>query len=216
MTSFRIGWLLLFSTMSALADSDAILPSSYPVTRYTATWENSPFNREVIPFVAQTSKAQGSFAKSMILEGVVNDDSRGTIAYVRDNIENESYVVTSEANSSHPYIVKEANQSNDPRETKVTISNGDETAIIEFPNNSLTQKIIATPPSPKAQPVPQPSKGTETDKNAYPPGVAPPESAGAKKSSPTGPAATAPPNSRPKGAPQPTDQPVPGTKRDDA
>ena len=85
------------------------LPTGFPVTRYTAIWENSPFNREVVAAAAKT--IESSFAQSLVLEGVINDDVKGPVAYVRDKREDKSLVITSAKNESHPYTIVSANQS---------------------------------------------------------------------------------------------------------
>jgi hypothetical protein len=120
------------------------LPTGFPVNRYTAIWENSPFNREVIPAVAQT--IESSFARAIVLEGVINDDEKGPVAYVRDTREDKPLVITTAKSDSHPFTIVSAKQSNRPEETKITITDGNETGEIGFEAASLTQAI--------AQPVP--------------------------------------------------------------
>lgn len=147
--------LFSISVVSATAsliwsqEADNILPSMYPTSRYIEVWENSPFNREVIKQTPQTTLSK--FAQSLVLEGMVNDNRRGAIAYLRDQKEKKSYVVSSEASNSHSYTLVSASQATDPRESKVTITNGKETAEIGYPGDLLSKKIIQ-PESPAPDP----------------------------------------------------------------
>ena len=127
------------------------LPTGFPVTRYTAIWENSPFNREVIPAAAET--LESSFARAIVLEGVINDDEKGPVAYVRDTRDDKSLVITTAKTESHPFTIVSAKQSNRPEETKITITDGKETGEIGFEAATLTQAIaqpIPSAPPPKA------------------------------------------------------------------
>ncbi len=136
--------------VSAETEEEAVLPTAYPVSRYSAIWENSPFNREVVKPIGQT--IQSSFAQSLVLEGLINDDKRGPVAYVRDTREDLSLVITQEksTNPSNPYTVVSASLSRRPEETKVTITDGKETAEIGFVAATLTQAIAAPAPAPAA------------------------------------------------------------------
>jgi hypothetical protein len=133
------------------------LPTGFPVTRYTAIWENSPFNREVIPAVAQT--IESSFARAIVLEGVINDDEKGPVAYVRDTREDKPLVITTAKTESHPFTIVSAKQSNRPEETKITITDGKETGEIGFEAAALTQAIAqpvsAAPPQKAGKPDPR-------------------------------------------------------------
>ena len=115
------------------------LPMGFPVARYTAVWENSPFNREVIPAAPKTLGS--SFAGALVLEGVINDDEKGPLAYVRDTREDKSLVITSAKSDGHPFSIVSAKQSNRPEETKITITDGNETGEIGFETAALTQAI---------------------------------------------------------------------------
>jgi hypothetical protein len=139
---------LLVGTSSLLAE-DAVLPTGYPVTRYTAVWENSPFNREVVKAAAKTMES--SFAGSLVLEGLVTDDTLGPIAYVRDVREDKPIVITREKSEAHPFTIVSANQVANPEETKVTVTDGTETGEIGYVVAKLTQAIAAPAPSPAAQ-----------------------------------------------------------------
>jgi hypothetical protein len=128
---------------------DAVLPTGYPVTRYTDIWENSPFNREVVKAAATTM--QSSFAGSLVLEGLVTDDTLGPIAYVRDVREDKPIVITREKSEAHPFTIVSANQVANPEETKVTVTDGTESGEIGYVVAKLTQAIVAPAPSPAAQ-----------------------------------------------------------------
>jgi hypothetical protein len=129
---------------------DAVLPTGFPVTRYTDIWENSPFNREVVKAAATTMES--SFAGSLVLEGLVTDDTLGPIAYVRDVREDKPIVITREKSEAHPFTIVSANQVANPEETKVTVTNGTETGEIGYVVAKLTQAIAAPAPAPAAQP----------------------------------------------------------------
>lgn len=139
----RLTAMCLSATVFAAAE-DEILPVSFPVSRYTEIWEDSPFNREVVKVVEQ--KAISNFGQSIALEGLVSDDAVGPIAYVVDLKENEHLVLTSQASDSHPYTIVSANQVNNPLETTVTITDGTETAEIGYAESTLTQKIQQAAP----------------------------------------------------------------------
>jgi len=153
---------LLFALPGGPAGAeDDVLPTSHPVSRYTEIWENSPFNREVVKVVEQAISS--SFAQTLTLEGVVNDNTRGAIAYVRDNAENQPIVITSAKSESHPYTIVSANLVNNPEETKVTITDGKETGEIGYVIAKLTQPIQQFQPQAQPQgqdPKQRPNKGT--------------------------------------------------------
>ncbi len=109
---------------------DGVLPKSYPVTRYSATWEHSPFLREITEALSLPSAP--SFGERLTLEGIVSDDSRGVIAYLRDKETDESLMVTDRPSQSHPYLVVSASQVRDPGLTWVRISDGSQTAELGF------------------------------------------------------------------------------------
>ncbi|MEM9018288.1 MAG: hypothetical protein AAGC68_14840 [Verrucomicrobiota bacterium] len=135
--------LLLISFLAvSLSIAEEVLPTGFPLNRYTALWEDSPFNREVVKPVE--TKIESNFGKDIVLEGVVNDQVVGPIAYLRDLKKNEPIVVTSKESETSPYRILTTSKSNDPAETTVTITDGDETAEIGFQSNLLTQRI-ATP-----------------------------------------------------------------------
>lgn len=130
--------------VSLSQDEGKILPTSYPVSRYTEVWDDSPFNREVVRPVEQTITS--SFAKTLVLEGIVNDDTLGPIAYVRDTAEDKPIVITSTARDGHPFTIVSANLVNNPEETTVTVTDGSETGEIRYVAAKLTQAIVQPPP----------------------------------------------------------------------
>ena len=131
-----------------LSAEDAVLPAAFPVTRYTAICENSPFHREVV--IEESKTIESSFAGSLVLEGLVTDDSLGPIAYVRDIREDKPIVITREKTEAHPFTIVTSNQVANPEETKVTVTNGTETGEIGYVVAKLTQAIAA--PAPVAPP----------------------------------------------------------------
>jgi hypothetical protein len=159
--------LLLTLPAARVKAEDEVLPTSHPVSRYTEIWENSPFNREVIKVASEAITS--SFAQTLTLEGIVNDDSIGPIAYVRDNAENQPIVITSAKSESHPYTIVSANLVNNPEETKVTLTDGKETGEIGYVVAKLTQPIQQF--QPQAQP--QDPRARSGNKGAPP---APPSS----------------------------------------
>lgn len=133
--------------LCASAQIEGALPNSHPVTRYTAVWENSPFTREVVKVVER--KIVSSFGNALTLEGLVNDDERGPVAYVKDNTENKTLVITTEpdtAEKGHPYTIVSADLLKNPQETTVAITDGNETAEIRYPENTLTRTIAQDAP----------------------------------------------------------------------
>jgi len=159
---------LLLTLPSALVRAeDDVLPTAYPVSRYTEIWENSPFNREVIKVA--TEGITSSFAQTLTLEGIVNDDSIGPIAYVRDNAENQPIVITTAKSESHPYTIVSANLVNNPEETKVTITDGKETGEIGYVVAKLTQPIQQFQPQAQPQGRLQDPRARPGNKGAIPP-----------------------------------------------
>lgn len=153
-----------------LAAEDSVLPTGYPVTRYTDIWENSPFNREVVKAAAKTMES--SFAGSLVLEGLVTDDTLGPIAYVRDVREDKPIVITREKSEAHSFTIVSANQVANPEETKVTVTDGTESGEIGYVVAKLTQAIAAPAPAPAAQQQRQgqPSPGRDGKGVPPPPG----------------------------------------------
>ncbi len=142
-------FITLLAIFPLLVDAqiEEALPSSHPVTRYTAIWEDSPFTREVVKVVER--KIVSSFANALNLEGLVNDDERGPVAYVRDITENKTIVITTEPDTGtdpHPYTIVAADLLKNPQETTVTITDGNETAEIGYAENALTRTIAQDRP----------------------------------------------------------------------
>lgn len=185
-----------------LVAEDAVLPTGYPVTRYTAIWENSPFNRVVVK--AATKTMESSFAGSLVLEGLVTDDTLGPIAYVRDVREDKPIVITRDKSEAHPFTIVSANQVANPEETKVTVTDGTETGEIGYVVAKLTQAIAAPAPAPAAQQQQrqgQPSPGR--DGKGVPP---PPGGGGAGGASPA--LSRNPPGSTPAAKPEDANKPT--------
>ncbi len=173
--------ILCATALSAQEKEEEFLPSRFPLERYTAGWENSPFNREVVKVVA--AQVASAFGRGIVLEGVVSDDQTGTIAYARDLVEGNLMIITEKSSEGHPFTIKSTSQANDPRETSVTITDGKEQAEIRYEVKSLTQ-TIATDPVPEGtaegtSPVPPPTSG-----NSPPPFPAPQENPTAEASQP--------------------------------
>ncbi len=129
---------LSFAAVRGQEEED-VVPSGYPASRYTSIWENSPFNREVIKAVEQSISSH--FAQSLTLEGIVTDDNLGPIAYVRDMTTNQPIVITRVKSESHPYTIVSANLVKNPEETKVMITDGNESGEIGYVIAKLNQPI---------------------------------------------------------------------------
>lgn len=173
--------LPLLLPASLLVAEEEVLPTGYPVARYLAIWEDSPFNREVVPAAPQT--IESSFAQSLVLEGVVNDDEKGPVAYARDKREDKPLVITSAKSESHPYTIVAAKQSRRPEETKITVTDGRETGEIGYELASLTQ-AIAQPVA--AAPAQRPAPGSRDPRTGGPLGQIPPQGAGQAAGQPGG------------------------------
>jgi hypothetical protein len=135
---------LIITTFSLAVDevSEEALPTGYPVTRYSAIWENSPFTREVIRPAKTTSAS--AFGKNMVLRGLLIDSQEGPIAYVRDNKENQILRITSAGSSrGFPYTLVSADKQANPKDTVVVITDGKEEAEIGYEENALTAAIRA-------------------------------------------------------------------------
>jgi len=173
---------LVVPPWSAGAEEE-VIPTRFPVSRYTATWDDSPFTREVVKPTVQT--VQSDFARNLTLEGLVNDDEAGPIAYVRDLQADQSLVITSETHASHPYTLVSANQVNDPQQTTVTVTNGNEEAEIGYEAGSMTRAIDS----------PRPSKTSSTAKSGSAADSSP-RSGPERAEGPEGAVDTAPPGAR--------------------
>lgn len=137
---------LVALSASKLSGED-ILPTEFPVTRYTALWENSPFNRQVV--AAVENRITSTLGINLTLEGLVTDETAGTIAYMRDLKENKFLVVTKEKSESAPFYLIDAKKSSNPAESRVTISDGKDTAEIGFSEGVFTQQIDSPAPAPR-------------------------------------------------------------------
>ena len=138
--------LLLVATFTSAEEQ---LPAQRPVSQYAKVWEDCPFNREVVKAVE--SQISSTFGKNIALDGLSHDSIIGPIAYLRNLSDNQPFMVTKEKSEAHPYQIVDATETNDPREAKVTITNGEEVAEISYMANLITQKI-AQPTSKPAQP----------------------------------------------------------------
>ncbi|MAS92688.1 MAG: hypothetical protein CMO55_05770 [Verrucomicrobiales bacterium] len=135
--------LLMINVLTAqVEDEGSVLPVSYPVTRYTAVWENSPFEREVVKPVVETFSS--TFGKDLALEGLIRDSQKGFVAYMRNLKDNQPIVVTNQPSERHSYRILSAVQAHNPAESTVTITDGKEKAEIGYVATMLTQ-AIATP-----------------------------------------------------------------------
>jgi|GEM_PF-3852520 len=130
---------ILANHVSLGQEEGAVLPQPYPVSRYQEVWENSPFSRIVVEVASPVIRS--SFGRGLALQGLIDDQQNGPIAYVRD-IETEAiYVVTKERHPSHPFRIVSAVHSPDPRNSKVLITDGAESAQIGYDEGSYTKKI---------------------------------------------------------------------------
>ncbi|MCG8600595.1 MAG: hypothetical protein MI807_10675 [Verrucomicrobiales bacterium] len=130
------------STSAVEGPAEEALPTSYPVTRYSSIWENSPFNREVIKPVK--TNLTNNFGRNMVLQGLIIDSQQGPIAYVFDSKENKTIRITSQgSNYDLPYTIVSADKQADPKGTKVIITDGQEEAEITYEENALTASIRA-------------------------------------------------------------------------
>ena len=144
----RITLTIFIFFFSAVAAEDQ-LPIQRPVSQYAAIWKNCPFNREVVK-IANT-QVTSTFGRNLVLDGLSYDSIIGPIAYLRDLSDNEPFMVTKEKSDTHPYSIIEATETDDPREAKVTVTNGEQIAEIRYTTNLMT-KTIAQPSTKPATP----------------------------------------------------------------
>lgn len=136
----------LISGPLAAQETEKAIPTGYPITRYSAIWEDSPFDREVV--AAVETRFESNFGRNLVLEGLVNDSKRGPMAFLRDTKENVPFLVTTQTGQPpYAYQLVEADTNPDPMKTKVKITDGNETAEIGFESNVLTSKIATPPPA---------------------------------------------------------------------
>lgn len=139
--------LIAFGPVFGQDEAEAVIPSSFPVSRYQEEWNHSAFHREVVAQVSE-KKIGPSFIDSLKLEGLVMD-AKGPVAYVRDTSTNKSLVIT-KLKADHSFQIIVANMNPNPGETSVTISNGKETADLKYETSILTAPIKVSRPAVKS------------------------------------------------------------------
>ena len=152
----RIALPIFVFFSSAVAAEDQ-LPIQRPVSQYAPIWENCPFNREVVKAV--DPQIASSFGRNLALDGLSYDSVIGPIAYLRDLSDNQPFMVTKDKSDTHPYSIIEATETDDPREARVSVTNGEEIAEIRYTANLMT-KTIAQPATQTAIPVNKSSAGS--------------------------------------------------------
>jgi len=140
----------IFILLSSITKAEDQFPIQRPVAQYAAIWENCPFNREVVK-IANT-QVTSTFGRNLALDGLSYDSVIGPIAYLRDLSINQPFMVTKEKSDTHPYSIIEATETDDPREARVTVTNGEQIAEIRYTTNLMT-KTIAQPSTKPATPV---------------------------------------------------------------
>jgi len=137
-------FLAIAASTRAPCEESPVTPVARPSSHYTAEWENSAFHREVIP-PQPTLEIRAGFAQYLTLDGLVEDDVEGPIAFVRNTEENLYLMITRERKPGVPFRIVEANQTHNPVTTTVRITNGTEEATIGFDRNRLVQSLSAPP-----------------------------------------------------------------------
>lgn len=173
--------------------SDEVLPISYPLTRYTAIWQNSPFEREVVKPVVETISS--TFGRDLALEGLIQDSKKGPVAYMRNVKDNVPLVVTKSPapNGAHPYTIVSATQAHNPAESTVIITDGKEKAEIGFVETMLTQAIAApVRQQPRNENDPRRNAEKAAQRNPTPPRPKPPANASTSAQNNTRPQAETP------------------------
>tara|TARA_B100001093_G_C26627952_1_gene927583 strand:+ start:252 stop:869 length:618 start_codon:yes stop_codon:yes gene_type:complete len=169
----------IFILLSSITEAEDQFPIQRPVSEYTSIWESCPFNREVVK--AAETRITSSFGKNLALDGLSYDSVIGPIAYLRDLSINQPFMVTKKKNDIHPYSILEATETDDPREAKVTVTNGEEIAEIRYTSNLMT-KTIAQPSIKPATPVNKLDAGSRKPSPTQP--GAPPTADRANQTSP--------------------------------
>ncbi len=141
-------FLLLLCGIPSFAEET--IPVQTSVSDYAVEWENCAFNREVVKAVE--SQISSTFGKNLALDGLSHDTVLGPIAYLRDLADNQPFMVTKAQSESHPYTIVEANETHDPREAKVRITNGKEVAEVSYASSLMTQKIAQPVAAPETAP----------------------------------------------------------------
>jgi len=120
---------------------EKLIPTAILPIKYKSVWENSPFNREVIEAVETV--VEDSKNKSLVLEGLIEDDQVGHIAYVRDLATETLMVITSRKSEEHDLVIVSANYTADPGKAKITVYDGKKSSEVAFASTTLTAPISA-------------------------------------------------------------------------
>jgi len=140
---------LLLAVFSISTAEDTIVPSAQPISRYTREWGNSAFHREVVKAVE--TRIASDFAQAIVLEGLIDDEVTGPIAFLRDTEKETTFMITKKQTEGVPYWIVKANPSNDPEASTIEMTDGTESGRIGFKKSMLTQAIrapVATQPKP--------------------------------------------------------------------
>lgn len=202
--------LPILSAFSIAKSEDYVIPVSLPINRYLAIWENSPFLRKLNESTPLTIKS--SFGGTLVLEGLVSDTSRGTVAYVRETEKGITLVVTEKEGDDHPYFLVAASQVNNPALSWVRISDGRETVDLGFDGHMSPTEMPPTSTAPTGSVIAAGHPSITQDTTVRPPLEVP-------KTTVSGPAGQrmrfpAPPPKIRKGPVQDTERPDPTATKD--
>lgn len=141
--------IIAISTLAAMAGAEeaSVLPQRPPVSRYQAQWKQSAFNREVVRPV--TTEIRSDFARTLVLEGIINDGKKGPKAFLRDTSEdNAFFFITKEKSKGTPYYIEEAHLADDPTQSTVKVTDGRESAMLTFDESIITSRVEPPAPAP--------------------------------------------------------------------
>lgn len=133
--------LLLVSSVRGQDASGFQPPQPPPVERYAAIWERAPFQLKT---VATGPVNTQSFAENLALAGL--SDSNGVITvYLKDKTTGEYVELTSQKPTDSGMEFDKIVESDDPRQVKVSLRKGSETAEVGY---ALEQMTPAAGPGP--------------------------------------------------------------------
>jgi|GEM_PF-6504624 len=150
MRPLPVQFLFLFffpAILMVFGGEEPALPEALPRSHYAPLWKDSVFHRVVIP-AAPGEEIEGSLSQILVLEGIVEDELTGPMAFLRHTETGMTYMVTREPQPGVPYRLVRAKRTEEPAQTFVTVTDGQREATIRF----RTDRKPPPPPQPDTQP----------------------------------------------------------------
>ena len=117
------------------------VPKHRNIEEYRSEFISSVFLRTLFDSKTLiTDKPETDFGKTLLLDGVVESKSN-VMAFLRDQKEKKVIVATTKASPDSTIWILEANLSDNPRETSVTITNGTDRRTLKYGNDRFLKRV---------------------------------------------------------------------------